>query len=146
MKRTVLLLAFLPLTGCALLAPGPDPSLVASKPAIVVALHNDTLMHPDHKAANEAAEKVLADKTKEPVMAPSAPEIADTITGIGGLLTTVPGLTAVGAVIAGVGGILHSILTSKKVMAVAGAVDQHAALIDSVTPEAADSASKASAS
>jgi len=139
--RLAIVLAALALTGCSSLGLGaPDP-IVYVAPTIDGALDRDSALHPENKPANDKARAVVDEKAQAPKMSP--PAAADAISGIGALLTTIPGLTAVGAVVTGVGAVLHSILTRKQVGAVAGAVDQHAALIDSVTPEAADFAATA---
>lgn len=71
------------------------------------------------------------------------------LTSVGGLLTSIPGLTAVGGFLTAIGGLWLTIKNGQKTKVVASAVgqvatavDQHAALIDSVTPEAADFAAK----
>ncbi len=110
---------------------GPDPALVAVAPTIQQALANDSAAHPENAAKNNAAGQALDNNVNPPPIV--TPE------GISALFTTAPGLGAIAAV----AGLIAMVLRQRtQTRVVSEAVAQHADLIDSVTPEAADFAKK----
>ncbi len=125
----------LSLTGCGTVRAlvGPDPALVAAEPTLKRGLGTDTAHFPEHKDENEKAGAALGDYTNPP---PSpVPGILATILGILASPTGLTGIVAAGSAVA-------AVFANRKANVVAGTVNQHAELIDSVTPEAADFAAK----
>lgn len=135
--RFLALVAVLALTGCGTIRSlvGPDPALVAAKPVLNRGLATDTAVNPEHKPENDKAGAALGDAT-DPAPSPIPGILTVLIAALGGP-------AGVGTLaVAGAAGVT-AYLNRKKVIAVESAVDQHATLIDSVTPESADFAAKA---
>jgi hypothetical protein len=139
MKRLALVVV-LALTGCGTVRAlaGPDPALAAAAPDIRQALANDATLHPENKNKDADADAALANA----VDSKRGPAAADALTGLGQLFGTAPGLAAVGGLLTAAGGLWHTLANRKKLDVVAGTVDQHAGLIDSVTPDTAADAAK----
>lgn len=140
MKRLVLA-SVLVLTGCAqlgaALTPGPDPKVAAFNNAVKPIVERDKKAHPELAGQDDGVLKMgdeaVGSKSDLPPFIRDGGDVLSTINPIYGLAFTTLSTLALGW------------LTKKntaKVESVGSVVNQHATLIDSVTPETADNAAK----
>lgn len=129
--KTLLLAAVLLAPGCGTIRAlvGPDPALVAVAPTINRALDSDSAARPENKPQNDRAKGVLENNVNPPPLDGS---------GWLALLASLLTPTNIG-IASALGTGVVAVLKGRKTEKV---VDQHADLIDSVTPEEAEFAAK----
>lgn len=125
-----LLVLVLALSGCGVLRTlvGPDPALVAAKPTIDRALGEHAANHPDLKFEDDKAREAVGGATQH---GPDGLGWFQLLLSLATPVNVTSGAAAVAALLAW--------LKGRKTAAV---VDQHAELIDSVTPEKAEFAAR----
>lgn len=145
MKKLLVLLAVVALAGCGtvsgIFGGKPDPRMAENYRDMMHFAKNDTdPTEAERKAEALRRAKELADEQSAKSSGSTPPiDAPEVLTGIGALFGTIPGLTAIGGILTAAGAAWAAISGNRRS---AAAIDQHAALIDGVTPESADFAAK----